>query len=78
MSRPTQAHLTDNWSKNASPEYKDMKRKKMEYYMGAKLIEVGINPKNAVYRWSKEIKGTQEVWTCHAYWGDSKNNIPNG
>ncbi len=43
--------------------------------MGAKLIEVGVNPKSAIYRWSIETKGTNEVWTYSAYWGDSKEEL---
>ena len=43
--------------------------------MGAKLIEVGINPNSAIYRWSVETKGNNEVWTYSAYWGDSKEQL---
>jgi hypothetical protein len=41
---------------------KDMTKRQMEYYMGAKLIEVGVNPNSAIYRWSVEIKGNNEIW----------------
>ncbi len=47
----------------------------MEYYMGAKLIEIGVDPKAAIYRWSLETKGNKEVWTYSAYWGDSKEQL---
>jgi hypothetical protein len=47
----------------------------MEYYMGAKLIEIGVDPKSAIYRWSMETKGNSEVWTYSAYWGDSKKKV---
>jgi hypothetical protein len=47
----------------------------MEYYMGAKLLEVGVNPKITVYRWASEIKGSQEVITVSAYWGESREKL---
>jgi hypothetical protein len=47
----------------------------MEYYMGAKLLEVGVNPKNTIYRWSSAMKGDQEVITISAYWGESRRKI---
>lgn len=75
MPKPTQAHMSQTWSRNLPPGAKNMKKRQTEYYMGAKLIEVGINPKSAIYRWSFESKGTQEVWTYSAYWGDSKDKI---
>ena len=43
--------------------------------MGAKLIEVGVNPKKATYRWQKEIKGENEIWTYSAYWGKSREEL---
>ncbi|UZQ52927.1 hypothetical protein OOK60_10350 [Trichothermofontia sichuanensis B231] len=43
--------------------------------MGAKLIEIGVEPKSAIYRWSIEDQGTQEIWTYSAYWGESKEKI---
>ncbi|MGB3695257.1 MAG: hypothetical protein WA865_03655 [Spirulinaceae cyanobacterium] len=75
MAKPTQAHMSQTWSRNFSSAAKEMKKRQTEYYMGAKLIEVGINPKSAIYRWSAEQKGTQEVWTYSAYWGDSKDKL---
>ncbi len=59
-------------NKNNPESVKDLTKRQMEYYMGAKLIEVGINPKSAIYRWSLETKGNSEIWTYSAYWGDSK------
>jgi hypothetical protein len=47
----------------------------MEYYMGAKLIEVGVDPKHTVYRWTSEIKGSQEEITVSAYWGESREKL---
>lgn len=78
MARPTQAHLSRSLDKNRSINYKQKNKNQMEYYMGAKLIEVGVNPKSAVYRWSLEIKDDQEIWTYSAYWGDSKEQILSG
>lgn len=75
MARPTQAHMSKTISKNKPEAFKDMTKNQMEYYMGAKLIEVGINPNSVVYRWSLETKGNSEIWTYSAYWGDSKDKI---
>jgi hypothetical protein len=61
--------------KNKPEAFKDMTKRQMEYYMGAKLIEVGVNPKSAIYRWSLETKGSNEVWTYSAYWSDSKEQL---
>ena len=62
-------------SKSQPSGAKDMTKRQMEYYMGAKLIEVGVNPKSAIYRWSVETKGNSEVWTYSAYWSDSKEQL---
>lgn len=43
--------------------------------MGAKLIEIGVEPNSAIYRWSTELKGNNEVYTYSAYWGDSKERL---
>ncbi len=75
MARPTQAHMSRTISKYRSEAAKDLTKQQMEYYMGAKLIEVGVNPKSAIYRWSKETKGNDEIWTYSAYWGDSKEKL---
>jgi hypothetical protein len=75
MARPTQAHMSRTIGKNKPEAFKDMTKRQMEYYMGAKLIEVGVNPKSAIYRWSLETKGSNEVWTYSAYWGDSKEQL---
>ncbi|MBE9179747.1 hypothetical protein IQ268_14350 [Oculatella sp. LEGE 06141] len=75
MAKPTQAHMSKTLGKNQPDGLKDMKKRQMEYYMGAKLIEVGVDPKSATYRWSVETRGTNEVWTYSAYWGDSKEQL---
>lgn len=75
MAKHTQAHLTRKVPKNKPAAVKDMTRRQMEYYMGAKLIEIGVDPKSATYRWSSEIQGMMEVYTYSAYWGDSRENL---
>lgn len=75
MAKHTQAHLTRSVQKNSSEAWKEMTRRKMEYYMGAKLIEIGVEPKSAIYRWSSEIQGSNEAITYSAYWGDSKAKV---
>ncbi len=75
MAKPTQAHMSRTISKNKPEAAKDLTKQQMEYYMGAKLIEVGVNPKSAIYRWSLETKGNDEIWTYSAYWGDSKEKL---
>ncbi|EDX75656.1 hypothetical protein MC7420_6311 [Coleofasciculus chthonoplastes PCC 7420] len=75
MPKPTQAHMSRTISKSQPSGAKDMTKRQMEYYMGAKLIEVGVNPKSAIYRWSVEDKGSREVWTYSAYWSDSKEEL---
>ncbi len=67
MSKTINKYKNDAW--------KDMTRQQMEYYMGAKLLEIGVDPKAAIYRWSKEDKGNNELWTYSAYWGDSKEQL---
>ena len=54
MAKPTQAHLPKRVNPNQSEFFKQRTRDQMEYYMGAKLIEVGVDPKSAIYRWSIE------------------------
>ena len=71
----TQAHLTRTVPKDQSEFFKKLTRDSMEYYMGAKLIEVGVDPKNTVYRWTSEIKGSQEEITVSAYWGESREKL---
>jgi hypothetical protein len=72
MAKHTQAHLTRSVEKSKPSGLKDLTKRQMEYYMGAKLLEIGVDPKSAIYRWSTEIKGHKEVYTYSAYWGDSK------
>ncbi len=78
MAKPTQAHLSRSLKRNQSAIVKQRTKDQMQYYMGAKLIEVGINPQSAIYRWSLEIKEEEEIWTYSAYWGESKEQILSG
>ncbi|ASC72247.1 uncharacterized protein XM38_032020 [Halomicronema hongdechloris C2206] len=71
----TQAHMSRTVSKRQSTFFRQRTRTQMEYYMGAKLIEVGVDPKIAIYRWSVEDQGANEVWTYSAYWGDSREKL---
>lgn len=75
MSKHTQAHMSKSIERTKPPALKERTKQQMEYYMGAKLIEVGVDPKAAIYRWSMELRGNNEVWTCSAYWGDSKDKL---
>ncbi|MEB3831315.1 hypothetical protein [Phormidium sp. CCY1219] len=75
MARPTKAQMQQSWNARKSQAFKDMKKTQMEYYMRAKLIEVGVNPKSAIYRWSVERSGDRETWTYSAYWADSKEEL---
>lgn len=75
MPKPTQAHMSRKIEKNLPQPWKDRTKQQMEYYMGAKLIEVGVNPKDAIYRWAVEESGNREVWTYSAYWGDSREKL---
>ncbi|MGF1513527.1 MAG: hypothetical protein ACFB5Z_07510 [Elainellaceae cyanobacterium] len=75
MAKPTQAHLPKTLDKGLPLSQKEMEKRKMRYYMDAKLLEVGVDPKTVIYRWSVEPQGTRERWTCSAYWGDSKDKI---
>ncbi|WP_088890153.1 hypothetical protein [Leptolyngbya ohadii] len=75
MAKHTQAHLSRTIEKSKPNSVRDMTKRQMEYYMGAKLIEIGIDPKLATFRWSVEEKGISEVWTYSAYWGDSMEKL---
>lgn len=75
MAKHTQAHMSRSIEKSRPTGVKDMTKRQMEYYMGAKLIEIGVDPKAAIYRWSMEDKGSREVWTYSAYWGDAKEQV---
>jgi len=52
-----------------------MAKRQVEYYMGAKLEEIGVNINLPIYRWKGEDKGNFIEWTYSAYWDDSKERI---
>lgn len=52
-----------------------MAKRQVEYYMGAKLEEIGVNINLPIYRWKGEDKGNFIEWTYSAYWDDSKDQI---
>ena len=78
MSRPTQAHLDRTIPKNLSLEDKQQTLNQMQYYMGAKLIEVGIDPQSVLYSWSVQALENEQICTLSAYWGDSKKRLLSG
>lgn len=78
MAKHTQAHMSRMLPKSQSEFMKQRTRSQMEYYMGAKLIEIGVNPKSAIYRWHMAEKGSNEEWTYSAYWGDSRAKLEAG
>ncbi|MBE9167781.1 hypothetical protein IQ238_09705 [Pleurocapsales cyanobacterium LEGE 06147] len=78
MTKHTQAHLSRTVNKNQPGDLLEQTKRQMKYYMGAKLIEIGINPKSALYRWSVSTQGNQHVWTISAYWDESKDKLLSG
>lgn len=75
MVKHTQAHMSRKLNKNQPLALKERTKSQMEYYMGAKLLEIGVNPKSAICRWSLELQGSEEVWTYSAFWGESKEQL---
>lgn len=72
MAKPTHAHLTRSIDTTHPNERQEQTKQKMQYYMTAKLTEIGVNPKSAIYEWSVEKDDKTENWTYSAYWGASK------
>jgi hypothetical protein len=52
----------------------------MNYYMGAKLIEIGVNPQSPeiLYRWTVKTEDNQQICTLSAFWGESKAELLSG
>ncbi|MGK7889890.1 MAG: hypothetical protein AB4042_11190 [Leptolyngbyaceae cyanobacterium] len=71
----TKAHLTRKIPTRLSANAKALEKDKMKYYMGAKLIEIGVDPKTAILRWNFSNQGRMEEWTCWAYWGESRDQV---
>ena len=78
MSKPTQAHLERIVNKNDSKQAKQNVMSQMPYYMGAKLLEVRIDPQSVLYRWSVEDRNNKQIFTLSAFWGDSKQKLLSG
>lgn len=76
----TQAHLERTINKDQPLEVRQQELKKMNYYMGAKLLEVGLDPQSPdiLYRWSIKTEGNQQFCTLSAFWGDSKAKLLSG
>ena len=76
MEKPTQAHISKMIPKSENSSVRDRTLKQTEYYMGAKLLEIGVKQnKDVIYRWKTVDKGDQEEWIYSAYWGDSREEI---
>ena len=78
MPKSTQAHLERAIDKNQSKEAKQKTLSQMHYYMGAKLIEVGIDPQAVLYRWSVKHQADAQIFTYSAFWGESRRKLLSG
>ena len=78
MTKHTQAHLTRTVSRNQPRAVLEKTKSQMEYYMGAKLMEMGVDPKSAIYRWSLSNKDDEKLWTLSAYWDEDKEKLLSG
>ena len=78
MPKPTQAHLDRILDKNQPLKVRQQTLSQMQYYMGAKLIEVGIDPQAVLYRWSVKNKGDKQICILSAFWGDSRAKLLSG
>lgn len=78
MPRPTQAHLERTINRNDPIEDRQKTLNQMHYYMGAKLVEVRVDPQKVMYRWSVEDKGDLQNFTLSAFWGDSRKQLLSG
>ncbi len=78
MTKHTQAHLTRTVSRKQPSAVLKKTQSQMEYYMGAKLVEMGVDPKSAIYRWSVSNKEDEKLWTLSAYWDKDKEKLLSG
>ena len=78
MARPTQAHLERTIDKNDPIEERQKTLSQMQYYMGAKLVEVRVNPQKVLYRWSIENQDNKQICTLSAFWGESQRKLLSG
>ena len=78
MAKPTQAHLERTINKNDPVEIRQQTLSQMQYYMGAKLVEVRVNPQKVTYRWSIENQDDLQICTLSAFWGESQRKLLSG
>ncbi|MEM6610787.1 MAG: hypothetical protein AAF652_00755 [Cyanobacteria bacterium P01_C01_bin.72] len=78
MAKPTQAHLERIINKNDPVEERQQALGKMQYYMGAKLVEVRVDPQKVLYRWSIENQDDKQICKLSAFWGESKQKLLSG
>lgn len=75
MTKHTQAHIERVVKKPGN--LSTITQTQIEYYMGAKLLEFGMNPNDPeiAYRWWRDEKDGNIVWTYSAYWGESREKL---
>ncbi len=78
MTKHTQAHMTRTLHKSDPSAVLEKTQSQMKYYMGAKLIEMGVDPKLAIYRWSVSNHDDEKLWTLSAYWDRDKEELLSG
>ena len=78
MAKPTQAHLERTLNKNDPMKVRQQTLSQMQYYMGAKLVEVRVNPQKVIYRWSIKNQSDQQICTLSAFWGESQRKLLSG
>ena len=78
MPKPTQAHLERTVNKNDPLEVRQQTLSQMQYYMGAKLIEVRVDPQAVMYRWSIKNQEDKQICTLSAFWGESRRKLLSG
>jgi hypothetical protein len=78
MAKPTQAHLERTINKNDPIEVRQQTLSQMQYYMGAKLVEVRIDPQKVIYRWSIKDRDERQICTLSAFWGESQRQLLSG
>ena len=78
MPKPTQAHLERTINKNDPIEDRKQTLSQMQYYMGAKLVEVRVDPQKVIYRWSIKNQEDLQICTLSAFWGESQRKLLSG
>ena len=78
MPKPSQAHLERTVNKNDPLEVRQQTLSQMQYYMGAKLIEVRVDPQAVMYRWSIKNRADEQICTLSAFWGESRKKLLSG